>query len=73
VKITILHTNDWHRRSEPFPDDGEKFAGRGGAVYRASIINEILRQEKNVLLLDAGVYFGVHRILISSEANSDSN
>ncbi len=57
TKITILHTNDWHSRIEPFPEDGGKFSGMGGAVFRASIINEIRKQEKNVLLLDDGDVF----------------
>ncbi len=57
VKITVLHTNDWHSRIEPFPDDGGKFAGMGGAVYRARIIQEIRKTEKNVLLLDDGDVF----------------
>jgi 5'-nucleotidase len=57
TKITILHTNDWHSRIEPFPDDGGRYAGMGGAVYRAAIINEIRKQEKNVLLLDDGDVF----------------
>jgi len=57
VKITILHTNDWHSRIEPFPEDGGKFAGMGGAVYRAAIINEIRKIEKNILLLDDGDVF----------------
>ena len=57
TKISILHTNDWHSRIDPFPDDGGKFAGMGGAAYRAHLIKEIRQQEKNVLLLDAGDIF----------------
>ncbi len=57
VKITILHTNDWHSHIDPFLADAGKFAGMGGAVYRASIINTIRKQEKNVLLLDDGDVF----------------
>lgn len=57
TKISILHTNDWHSRIDPFPDDGGIFAGMGGAAYRAHLIKEIRQQEKNVLLLDAGDIF----------------
>lgn len=57
TKICILHTNDWHSRIDPFPEDGGKFAGMGGAAYRAHIIHEIRREEKNILLLDAGDIF----------------
>ncbi len=57
VKITILHTNDWHSRIEPFPMDGSKWQGAGGAARRASLIADIRRTEKNVLLLDAGDVF----------------
>ncbi len=57
VKITVLHTNDWHSRIEPFPEDGGKFSGMGGAVYRARIISDIRKVEKNVLLLDDGDVF----------------
>lgn len=57
VKITILHTNDVHSRIEPFPMDGSRNQGLGGAAKRASLIKKIREQEKNVLLLDAGDIF----------------
>lgn len=57
VKLTILHTNDWHSRIEPFPLDGGKFAGMGGAAVRSALIQKIRKEEKNVLLLDAGDIF----------------
>lgn len=53
-KITILHTNDQHSRIEPFPMDGGKYQGLGGFAQRATLINQIRKQEKNVLLLDSG-------------------
>ena len=53
-KITILHTNDQHSRIEPFAMDGGKFQGLGGFAQRAVLLNEIRKQEKNVLLLDVG-------------------
>ncbi len=56
-RLTVLHTNDWHSRIEPFPMDGGKFQGKGGAAARAAIISKIRKQNKNVLLLDAGDMF----------------
>lgn len=57
VKLTILHTNDVHSRLEPFPMDGSRNEGLGGAARRASLISDIRKSEKNVLLLDAGDMF----------------
>lgn len=56
-KITILHTNDWHSRIDPFPMDGGKYQGQGGAAARVALIKKIRSQEPNVLLLDAGDIF----------------
>lgn len=53
-KITLLHTNDQHSRIEPFPMDGGKYQGLGGFAERATLLKEIRKQEKNVLLLDSG-------------------
>lgn len=53
-KLTILHTNDQHSRIEPFPMDGGKHQGLGGFAQRATLINNIRQQEKNVLLFDSG-------------------
>lgn len=57
VKITILHTNDVHSRIEPFPMDGSRYQGLGGTARRSSLISKIRKEEKNVLLLDAGDMF----------------
>jgi 5'-nucleotidase len=57
VKISILHTNDWHSRIEAFPKDGGRFAGMGGAATRAALIKKIRSEEEHVLLLDAGDIF----------------
>lgn len=57
TKLTILHTNDLHSRIEPFPEDGGRYAGLGGAAKRASLIQKIRNEEKHVLLLDAGDIF----------------
>lgn len=56
-KITILHTNDWHSRIEPFPMDGSRNQGLGGAAKRAALISKIRKEEENVLLFDSGDIF----------------
>jgi 5'-nucleotidase len=55
--LTILHTNDVHSRLDAFPDDGSPNAGLGGVAARATIIEKIRNEERNVLLLDAGDIF----------------
>lgn len=52
--LTILHTNDVHSRIEPFPMDGGKNQGLGGAAHRMTMIKSIRQENSNVLLLDAG-------------------
>ncbi len=54
VRLTILHTNDVHSRIDPFPMDGGRNEGRGGAARRAAMIKKIRAKEPHVLLLDAG-------------------
>lgn len=56
-KLTILHTNDTHSRIDPFPNDGSKYANRGGVKRRSALIKKIRAEEKHVLLLDAGDIF----------------
>jgi 5'-nucleotidase len=56
-KITILHTNDVHSYIDPFPKDHPKNPNMGGVARRASLIETIRRENKNVLLLDAGDIF----------------
>ena len=57
TKITILHTNDVHSRVDPFPMDGSRNQGLGGASKRATLIKKIRAQEPNTLLFDAGDIF----------------
>ncbi|HEY1009715.1 MAG TPA: metallophosphatase [Daejeonella sp.] len=57
VKLAFLHTNDVHSRIEPFPMDGSRNQGMGGVAARSALINTIRREEKNVLLFDAGDIF----------------
>lgn len=57
TSLTILYTNDTHARLDPFPDNARHFAGLGGIARRANIVKQIRKQEKHVLLLDAGDVF----------------
>jgi 5'-nucleotidase len=57
IKISVLHTNDWHSHIDPFPNDDPKYPGLGGAAKRSWLIQQIRKHEKNVLLLDAGDVF----------------
>lgn len=57
TKLVILHTNDVHSRIDPFPEDGSRNAGYGGAARRAAIIEKIRKDNEHVLLLDAGDIF----------------
>jgi len=56
-RLVILHTNDWHSHIEPFPQHHLKYPCIGGASKRATIIQKIRSQYKNVLLLDSGDIF----------------
>lgn len=56
-KLTILHTNDVHSHIDPFPIDDPKYPNQGGAARRASLVEQIRRDNANVLLLDAGDIF----------------
>jgi 5'-nucleotidase len=56
-QITILHTNDVHSHIDPFPANDPKNANMGGVSRRATLIENIRKQQPNVLLLDAGDIF----------------
>jgi 5'-nucleotidase len=53
-RLSVLHTNDWHSRIDPFPQNDPKFPGQGGASRRARLIEQIRAEGGEVLLLDAG-------------------
>ena len=55
--LTILHTNDVHSRIDPFPMDGSRNQGLGGAAKRATLIKSLRKDSNNILLLDAGDIF----------------
>lgn len=56
-QITILHTNDVHSHIEAFGQDHNRNPGMGGVARRATLIEEIRRENPNTLLLDAGDIF----------------
>ncbi len=56
-KITILHTNDVHSYIDPFPKDHPRNPNMGGVARRAALIENIRKENPNVLLLDAGDIF----------------
>ncbi|WP_306352490.1 bifunctional metallophosphatase/5'-nucleotidase [Flavobacterium sp. '19STA2R22 D10 B1'] len=55
--ITILHTNDVHSHIDPFGPEDPRNANMGGAARRATLIENIRKENPNVLLLDAGDIF----------------
>ena len=57
TKITILHTNDVHSHIEAFGASHSKYPNMGGVSRRATLIEQIRKEEENVLLLDAGDIF----------------
>jgi 5'-nucleotidase len=55
--ITILHTNDTHSQIEPFKATDNRNPGRGGVARRATLIEQIRKENQHTLLLDAGDIF----------------
>lgn len=56
-RLVVLHTNDTHSRLDPFPMDGGRFAGRGGAARRHTLVKRVRSANDHVLLLDSGDIF----------------
>ena len=56
-KLTVMHTNDLHCHIDPFPEDHAEFAGKGGLLRLASVVNQARNENPNLLLLDAGDMF----------------
>jgi len=55
--ITILHTNDVHSHLEPFKATDTRYPNLGGIARRASVIEQVRKENPNTLLLDAGDIF----------------
>lgn len=56
-KITILHTNDTHSHIDQFSSNHIRHANQGGIQARKFLLDKIRKEEKHVLLLDAGDIF----------------
>ncbi len=54
IKLVILHTNDTHSQVEPTEKSSLRTSDMGGYARRMGVINQIRKQEKNVILVDAG-------------------
>ncbi|MFA5327221.1 MAG: metallophosphoesterase [Prolixibacteraceae bacterium] len=57
LKLTVLHTNDMHCHFDPFPETDAEYAGRGGIVKLASIVEKARKENPNLLLIDSGDMF----------------
>jgi len=55
--ITILHTNDTHSHIDPFDSSHSKYPNQGGIARRATLVEQIRKENPNTLLLDAGDIF----------------
>lgn len=55
--ITILHTNDTHSQIDPFEATHSRNPNMGGVARRATLIEQIRKENPNTLLLDAGDIF----------------
>ncbi len=56
-RITILHTNDVHSHIESFSSSHPDYPNLGGIARRATLIEQIRKENANTLLLDAGDIF----------------
>lgn len=54
LTLTVLHTNDIHSHLEPTAIKGKMY---GGVARIASIVKDVKKKEKNVILLNAGDCF----------------
>lgn len=57
IRLSVVHTNDMHCHFDPFPETDAEYAGRGGIVRLASIVERYRAENPNLLLLDAGDMF----------------
>src|SRR5690606_32981590 len=57
IHITILHTNDKHSHIDPFDASDPRNPNKGGVSRRATLVEQIRKENPNTLLLDAGDIF----------------
>jgi len=55
--LTLLHTNDFHSRIDPFPPGSGRNAHQGGVARRSTLLQRIRSEEEHVLLFDSGDVF----------------
>ncbi len=54
-RLILLQTSDMHSRIEPIAkSSADKYAGMGGLVRRATLVNQLRQESPNVLLFDCG-------------------
>lgn len=72
--MVVLHTNDTHSRIEPIPETDRIAGNKGGVMRRIRYIDQVRKENKNVLLFDAGdflqgtPYFNLFKGEIETEA-----
>jgi hypothetical protein len=65
--LTVLHTNDVHSYIDPFPPSHPKNPNMGGVARRAAIIENIRKENPNVLTVDRLQFLGsIKRVSIFS-------
>jgi 5'-nucleotidase len=52
--LVILHNNDTHSRIEPLPANTPNYANMGGVVRQDAYVEEVRKENKNVLLFHSG-------------------
>jgi 5'-nucleotidase len=52
--VVILHNNDTHSRLEPIPATAPKYAGMGGVVRQDAYVEEVRKENADVLLFHSG-------------------
>jgi 5'-nucleotidase len=53
-QLVILHNNDTHSRIEPLPEKDPNYPNHGGIVRQNACVEEVRRENKNVLLFHCG-------------------
>jgi 5'-nucleotidase len=53
-QLVLLHNNDTHSRIEPVPEKDPKYPGKGGIIRQNAYVEEVRRENKNVLLFHCG-------------------
>lgn len=57
IQLTVLHSNDVHSQIDPFPENHSRFPDKGGFARRLSYIQQVRRDDPDVLVFDSGDFF----------------